>query len=92
VHGSEHQISVASALMGRGRRSGAFTRSMSAEWLVPTIIGLGHAAGRDAGAGRMTLDAAARGVPGERPAGVPRRGRRRTGHVSRPEIDLCCLS
>lgn len=46
------------ALVRRGQDSGEFTRQVSPDWLVAATIALGHAAGREMGAGRMPAAAA----------------------------------
>lgn len=40
----------------RGRDSGEFDPDLPLDWLVAAVIGLGHAAGAEVGAGRMTAD------------------------------------
>ncbi|MEU5159567.1 TetR/AcrR family transcriptional regulator [Streptomyces sp. NPDC020875] len=45
-------------LVERGIRSGEFTPGLSPEWLVTTLIAVGHAAGEAAHSGRMTLQEA----------------------------------
>lgn len=40
-------------LIERGRREGSFDQAMSTTWYLAAIIGLGHAAGQEAIAGRM---------------------------------------
>ena len=47
-------------LVRRGRRSGEFDRAYPTSWYVAAIIGLGHAAGQEAAAGRMSVKAAGR--------------------------------
>jgi hypothetical protein len=37
----------------RGRDSGEFAADLPLDWLVAAVIGLGHAAGAEVGAGRM---------------------------------------
>ena len=41
-------------LVARGRRTGEFDRTLSPAWLVTATIALGHAAGAEVSAGRMT--------------------------------------
>ena len=41
-------------LVERGRRTGEFDRAMPTTWYLAAIIGLGHAAGQEVIAGRMT--------------------------------------
>jgi AcrR family transcriptional regulator len=45
-------------LIRRGQDAGEFDRRLSPTWLVATTIALGHAAGEEVGAGRMTADEA----------------------------------
>lgn len=42
-------------LLRRGRRSGEFDRSMPVRWLLPAIVALGHAAGGEVAAGRLSM-------------------------------------
>lgn len=44
------------ALVSRGQRSGEFDRGLSATWLLTATIALGHAAGEEVRAGRMTAE------------------------------------
>ncbi|OEJ23679.1 hypothetical protein AR457_03380 [Streptomyces agglomeratus] len=46
-------------LIERGQAAGEFTAEPSAAWLVAAVVALGHAAGNEVGAGRMTSDEAA---------------------------------
>ncbi|MFD9959071.1 TetR/AcrR family transcriptional regulator [Amycolatopsis sp. NPDC058986] len=46
------------ALVRRGQRSGEFDADPAPEWLLTATVALGHAAGEQVGAGRMTADAA----------------------------------
>ena len=48
------------AIVRRGRRTGEFDRRPPTAWLVAAVLALGHAAGREAGAGRMDPAAAGR--------------------------------
>lgn len=48
------------AIVRRGRRTGEFDRRMPTAWLVAAILALGHAAGQEAGSGRMDPAAAGR--------------------------------
>jgi hypothetical protein len=41
-------------LLRRGRRSGEFDRSLPVRWLLPAIVALGHAAGGEVAAGRLS--------------------------------------
>jgi hypothetical protein len=41
-------------LIERGRRRREFDRAMPTTWFLAAIIGLGHAAGQEVSAGRMT--------------------------------------
>jgi hypothetical protein len=43
-----------STLIRRGQRTGEFDRRHSPDWLVAATIALGHAAGQEVAAGRMT--------------------------------------
>lgn len=45
-------------LIRRGQESGEFDRSLSPTWLLAATIGLGHAAGAEVSAGRMTAEEA----------------------------------
>jgi len=45
-------------LIRRGQESGDFDRSLSPAWLLAATIGLGHAAGEEVAAGRMSAEAA----------------------------------
>jgi len=45
-------------LIRRGQQTGEFDSGPAADWLVAAIIGLGHAAGQEAGSGRMSVAAA----------------------------------
>ncbi|MFE0024464.1 TetR/AcrR family transcriptional regulator [Amycolatopsis sp. NPDC059021] len=45
-------------LVRRGQRSGEFDQGASPEWLLAATVALGHAAGEQVGAGRLTADAA----------------------------------
>nr|WP_221381988.1 TetR/AcrR family transcriptional regulator [Actinoplanes polyasparticus] len=45
-------------LLERGRQHGEFDRAMTTTWYLAAIIGLGHAAGQEVIAGRMTQDQA----------------------------------
>jgi AcrR family transcriptional regulator len=47
-------------LVERGRRSGELDRAMPTAWLVPAIVALGHAAGAEVAASRMTSREAGR--------------------------------
>ncbi|MET9269838.1 TetR/AcrR family transcriptional regulator [Kribbella sp. NPDC003557] len=47
-------------LIRRGQRAGEITRELPADWLVTTLIALGHAAGESVAAGRLTTRAAGR--------------------------------
>lgn len=49
-------------LVRRGQRSGAFDRKLPPGWLVTAFVALGHAAGSEVAAGRMTVDEAASAV------------------------------
>lgn len=49
-------------LIRRGQESGAFDPTQSPAWLADVAISLGHLAGEQAAAGRMTLDEAAAAV------------------------------
>lgn len=42
-------------LLRRGRRSGEFDRSMPVRWLLPAIVALGHVAGGEVAAGRLSM-------------------------------------
>ncbi|HVX45028.1 MAG TPA: TetR/AcrR family transcriptional regulator [Mycobacteriales bacterium] len=42
------------AIIDRGRRSGEIDRTLPARWLVAAVMALGHAAGEQVGAGRMS--------------------------------------
>ncbi|SFB05353.1 transcriptional regulator, TetR family [Amycolatopsis marina] len=42
-------------VLARGQESGEFSREVSAAWLATAIVALGHAAGNEVAAGRMTL-------------------------------------
>jgi AcrR family transcriptional regulator len=48
------------AIIRRGRRTGEFDRLPPTAWLVAAVLALGHAAGQEAGAGRMDPAAAGR--------------------------------
>jgi AcrR family transcriptional regulator len=50
------------ALIRRGRRTGEFDRRLPADWLLTATMALGHAAGDEVGAGRMTSDQARRAL------------------------------
>jgi hypothetical protein len=41
-------------LIRRGRMSGAFDTQLPESWTVAAVVALGHAAGQEAGAGRMS--------------------------------------
>ncbi|MEU4547507.1 hypothetical protein [Nonomuraea dietziae] len=41
-------------MIRRGRDTGEFDRRLSTDWLVAATVALGHAAGDEAGAGRMS--------------------------------------
>lgn len=45
-------------LIRRGQRSGEFDRKASPSWLIAATIGLGHAAGQEVRAGRMSTEEA----------------------------------
>lgn len=45
-------------LVRRGQEAGAFDRQLSPTWLLAATVGLGHAAGGEVSAGRMTLEEA----------------------------------
>lgn len=47
-------------LIRRGQRAGEITRELPADWLVTTVIALGHAAGESVAARRLTARAAAK--------------------------------
>ena len=47
-------------LIRRGQRAGEFDRRLSPEWLITAMIALGHAAGQEVAAGRMTTRQAGR--------------------------------
>lgn len=42
-------------LLRRGRRSGDFDRALPVRWLLPAIVALGHAAGGEVAAGRLSM-------------------------------------
>ena len=42
------------AVLARGRRTGDFVKDVSVDWLVAAIIAVGHAAGQEVAAGRLT--------------------------------------
>jgi AcrR family transcriptional regulator len=46
-------------LIRRGQDAGEFDRALPASWLVAAVIALGHAAGVEVGAGRLSADEAA---------------------------------
>jgi AcrR family transcriptional regulator len=64
-------------LVRRGRRTGEFDTAYPATWYVAAIIGLGHAAGQEAAAGRLSRTAAGRAFADaalRACAGAPRAG------------------
>lgn len=46
-------------LIRRGQAAGDFDRRLSTAWLLAATVGLGHTAGTEVGAGRMTMEEAA---------------------------------
>lgn len=57
VHASHQPIfAPLERLVRRGQDSGDFDRQLSPTWLLAATVGLGHAAGAEAGAGRLTLE------------------------------------
>ncbi|MEV8531755.1 TetR family transcriptional regulator [Streptomyces sp. NPDC051211] len=67
-------------LIEKGQAAGEFDHASPAAWLVAAITALGHAAGDEVGAGRMTVEEAATCLRTATLAvlGVKRRGRRGT--------------